>query len=690
MQVHSSAAVFGEDRTGPSPPNPSPPNPSPPGTVTRRLPGRIPLTPAAAILLAISLGLCGGYLDAGLTLLAKYCWHRDGYFRNARDFPWTLPVGHAVLLLVPGLVLAALSCSSRGRISLRAGVWLLASLAVWGALLRSPVYSACSLLLAVGLGRLIGYAAVACGIYARRLRYVTMALLALLAVTAALTSGWEAVREHRAVARLPRPPAGARNVLFIVWDTVRAYSLSAYGYHRDTTPNLRRWAQKGVKYERVLAPAPWTYPSHSCFFTGKWPYQLNTQWKFTLDSPDPTLAEYLTSRGYQTAGFAANTNCCTYETGLARGFAHFEDFPLSPRALLSRTVPGKWILEKVLTLGARFDPSLGAFYDKKWATLQSRGAGEINDEFLDWMGRRRPDRPFFAFLNYFDAHEPFVPPSAFDHQFGIPPRTQQEYQFLFDYVGCLKDFQRPRDMRMAVDCYEDCIAFLDAQLGRLLDRLQAQGLLENTDVIITSDHGEAFGDHGIFGHSYTTDLDEIGIPLVILSPGAPAGKEVKTAVSLRDLPATVLDLHGLSAGSPFPGRSLTAYWNSAGASRTRPEMTTPAFSEQADSSALEGHPESGIGFGLFQMSLVAEGQHYMRNGLGAERLFDLTADPFEIENLTQRPDAGQRVAVFRKRLLDFLDDNPASAEVEKAYLKRFREALEADVKSPQPAIAASR
>ena len=93
--------------------------------------------------------------------------------------------------------------------------------------------------------------------------------------------------------------------------------------------------------------------------------------------------------------------------------------------------------------------------------------------------------------------------------------------------------------------------------------LQGQGLLENTDVIITSDHGEGFGDHGIMGHAYTATLEEIGVPLVILSPAAPAGRVVDSPVSLRDLPATVVDLLGLSAASPFPGRSLAAYWKLA-------------------------------------------------------------------------------------------------------------------------------
>ena len=191
--------------------------------------------------------------------------------------------------------------------------------------------------------------------------------------------------------------------------------------------------------------------------------------------------------------------------------------------------------------------------------------------FFDWLSRRRSDRPFFAFLNYFDAHDPFVPPAGFEHRFGIPPRTRQDYQFLFDYVLLIKGSQRKRDLTMACDCYSDCISFLDEQLDHLLSQLQGQGLLGNTTVIITSDHGEGFGDHGFFGHAYGVTLDEIGVPLVILSPLAPAGKEVNTPVSLRDLPATVVELLGLESGSPFPGRSLAAHWRPAGSSRPPPK-----------------------------------------------------------------------------------------------------------------------
>jgi Sulfatase len=387
---------------------------SPPKRAARRPPSRIPLSPTTAVLLAISFGLCAGYLDLLFMLFRKFCWDQEGFVRSGRDFLWTVPVAHVVLLLIPGAAIAALGWLRPRFVSMRAAAWLFAVLAIWAALLRLPLYGACTLLLAAGLGRPISAAVASRAWHPRTVRCTLAGLLGVLGVLAALSSGRQAIREHLAVAGLPPAPPGARNVVLIVWDTVRAYSLSAYGYSRNTTPNLARCAREGVLYNLAVAPAPWTYPSHSCFFTGQWPFKLNSQWKFLLDAPDPTLAEYLASRGYQTAGFAANTAWCNNETGLARGFTHFEDFSLTPRSLLDRTVPGKWILMHFLYRGN--------YHYMKWIDLRSRGARGINADFLGWLRQRRPDRPFFAFLNYFDAHEPYITPPGHEGRFGIRPR----------------------------------------------------------------------------------------------------------------------------------------------------------------------------------------------------------------------------------------------------------------------------
>ncbi len=139
------------------------------------------------------------------------------------------------------------------------------------------------------------------------------------------------VSGSRPDARLPTAEvdSGSRrfpNVLLITLDTVRAANLSLYGYSRQTTPNLDRFAKRGVVFDKAFATAPWTLPSHASLFTGRWPHELSTDYTVPLDGTHPTLAEYLSRQGYRTAGFVANLGYCSFGTGLARGFEHYEDY----------------------------------------------------------------------------------------------------------------------------------------------------------------------------------------------------------------------------------------------------------------------------------------------------------------------------------------------------------------------------
>lgn len=628
------------------------------------------LTARSVIGLTISIGLAVGYLDVIIIVLKRFFVNPEGYYRIARDFPWSVPVGHLALLAVLGGMITVLG---RGRLPIRWGAWALATLGIWDALLRLPIYAACSLAMAAGLGRLVAEAIVRDLAGARRLRYLPAGMIVALIASAAATTGRERIREAWAVAALPKPPR-ARNTLLVVWDTVRGDHLGAFGYERENTPRLKQFAARGISYASALAPAPWTFPSHSSFFTGQWPYRINAQWKPRLDTPYPTLAEYLSSRGYQTAGFAANTNCCTFESGMQRGFLHYEDYATHPLALFARTVPGAWLAEHGLRL-------VGDRWRAKWAGLASRDASAIDDAFLTWLDRRRTDRPFFAFLNFFDAHDSFIPPPGFEGRFGIRPRTEHDHWVIRDYVGMDKQELNRRDLVMVRDCYDDCIAYLDEQLGRLLDELERRGLLNETDVIITSDHGEAFAEHGTLGHSYSAMLEELRVPLVMITRDTPADRVVFRPVSLCDLPATVVERLGLSKGSPFPGYSLTSTWPTTSAA-TAGVPISPAFSEQANRSArVNGHPEPGPGGAEpgFQMSLVASAHHYLRDGLGREQLFDLRIDPLETSNVADAVEKAPLLRSLRTSLLRILTESQGSAVVEVAYLRDFRRALEAQL-----------
>ena len=112
-------------------------------------------------------------------------------------------------------------------------------------------------------------------------------------------------------------------------DTVRAGNLSLYGYLRPTTPRLEQFAKTGVRFDRAIAAAPWTLPSHAAMFTGRFPHEISADFRAPLDSARLTLAEAMRARGYMTAGFVANTYYCNAENGLGRGFAHYEDYPIS-------------------------------------------------------------------------------------------------------------------------------------------------------------------------------------------------------------------------------------------------------------------------------------------------------------------------------------------------------------------------
>ncbi len=642
-----------------------------------------PLSPLGALSLAAWFGLAAGYLDLGGMFVSKHVLHATVFYQQGRNFPWAVPVAHLTILMMPGLLVAGLNRLRAGLVSVRATAWLFATLAIWGPLLNLPLSGKASLLLAAGSGRLISRAVAGLGPRGRRWGRLSLAGLAgLLVVIAAATTGGRAVAEYRALARLPAPPSGAANVLLIVMDTVRAENLSLYGYSRDTTPQLARRAKRGLRFDWASAPSSWTFPSHCTLFTGRWPYQLNSHRHLVLDTPHPTLAEFLAARGYLTAGFAANTSYCSYESGLDRGFAHYEDFVLSPWTILATTAPGRWFAMNVLMDVLSPDD----FYGRKWLLYRSRDARGINGAFLDWLSRqRRGDRPFFAFLNYMDAHEPFLSPRKHPAKFGVPPESRGEYRMLLNYWDIDKTHISPRDVALNRDGYDNCIAYLDQEIGAMFDELDRRGVLENTLVVVTSDHGEEFGEHGVFNHGYSLYLHETHVPLLILSRAVPPGRAVAEPVSLRDLPATIIDLLGMSTASPFPGGSLAAHWRDPIGAERPPD--TPALSE-ADFLTIALDPRRGRGPTQrgYTMSLMSKGWHYIRDGGGVEGLFDLATDPGESINVLRTSrDFSAPLSGFRQAILRVLTDDPVAPGTEEDYLKRYRRRLQAIVQTRPPA-----
>ncbi len=351
--------------------------------------------------------------------------------------------------------------------------------------------------------------------------------------------------------------ADAPNVLLLILDTVRAESLGMYGRSRPTSPNLEQLAADGVMFDRAVSTSPWTLPSHASLFTGRYPHDVSANWTTPLDDADSTLAEVFGARGWEPVGFTANLIYTVHETGLDRGFIHYEDYRLSwGQALLDSALGWR------LALDSRVRRLLGP------EVLNRKSATGVVDAFLGWSdGRGADPRPFFAFLNLFDAHEPYLPPEPYSELFGTSDvRPLDEISFHPRLgLGYLpnRGTRTPAQHQAELDAYESAITYMDAEIGRLVDALRVRGLLENTVLIVTADHGEQFGEHGLYGHSNSLYPESLWVPLVIRPrSGLTQGVRVPTVVSLRDVPATILELAGVaSRPSPLPGASLARYWN---------------------------------------------------------------------------------------------------------------------------------
>ena len=265
-------------------------------------------------------------------------------------------------------------------------------------------------------------------------------------------------------------------------------------------------------------------------FTGQWPHRLSVDWDRGLDDSFPTLAEFLARHGYATAGFVANTYYCNARYGLDRGFARYEDFHENQTISLFEAV-------RCTSLGKCLLGLMGYSMDFAPAEKNSRKtAATMNQDALHWLAQRPSGRPFFLFLNYYDAHAPFVPPEEASKRFGLCalPRSEQVNMLRRAHelnqekeTSKIAAAERARLQRQAIDIlvdgYDSSIAYLDDQIGRLFDELRRRGLLENTLVIVTSDHGEHIQERGFSGHGLSLYRRELHVPLLVFPPRSDAG-----------------------------------------------------------------------------------------------------------------------------------------------------------------------
>jgi arylsulfatase A-like enzyme len=603
---------------------------------------------------ALWLGLATGPLEVALVLATKPL--RDptpGLFHMNRHILWMIPLFDLLLFLIAGAGLAVLArVRSRFSASRAAFGLLFLSLLCLALAIRS-MHPAAAAVLAAGLA-LRGARRLETTLFGggRFVRWTAAGLAALVVGLFGLTLGREALAELAVNVRLGTAPSRRPNVLLVVMDTVGAGHMSLYGYDRETTPNLARLARRGVRFDEARSTAPWTLPSHASMFTGRWPHELSASFEGPLDGQAPTLAEYLSGQGYVTAGFIANTLYCSAESGLARGFVHYEDHEVSLASLVHSAAFGQRLLEKCAAPARRLVKRLGGSQVSAAGERPQKpykDADRVGSDALGWLDRQ-PARPFFLFLNLYDAHTPYLLPDACGGHFGLAPSGREDYALLNSFWDAGKQKLSPRDLELARDAYDDCIASMDAQLGRFLHELERRNLLRDTLVIVTADHGEQFGEHELYGHAGSLYRPEVHVPLLIVPPGGiDHAQVIPEPVSLRNIPATVADVVGSPGASPFPGSSLAWHWNPGG-SRARAPIEDLVLSEVASPATSNANHGRSPVFRGSMSSIVARGSVYIRNGDGGEELYNLANDPAESRNLVADEAYREVLDALRTRL----------------------------------------
>jgi arylsulfatase A-like enzyme len=578
-----------------------------------------PTAPRAIVLLAAWLGVLTGLLEVSVRAVQKLVF--DQVISLSPHFVWMVPLTHLVIFTVAGLLFALASLKFQRIVRIPVVFFALATLGLYGVMmLETRLYRSAVFVLCAGASfRLTQFVTRSPGFE----RLVRRSLPYLAGVVVFLAGGVFALRnaaERIAVAGLPPPPAGAPNILLIVLDTFRARNLGLYGYARDTSPNLDAFAKRGVVFEDAFATSPWTLPSHGSLFTGRYPHELSANWNTPLDATHPVLAEALAARGYATAGFVGNLLYCDSEDGLNRGFVHYEDYELSP---------------KLVAVSAQLGYFLVGWIFGEHTTDVRNSAASVNARFLTWLSGHE-GRPFFAFLNYFDSHALYLPPPPFEERFG--PKDDVRY------AGLWWRFT-DRQIQALTDAYDGTLAYVDHHFGLLIAALEERKLLDRTIVIITADHGEHLGEHGLMDHGNSLYAAVLHCPLVIVHPGkVPAGRRITGPVTLRDLPATVLDLIGLADPPAFPGRSLARTWEDTDGPDHGPR--SPVLSSvRAGINTPRWFPVTKGDL----VSLVENGYRYIRNGDGSDELYALD-DPLERRNLASSPEDRTALLELRGRV----------------------------------------
>lgn len=372
------------------------------------------------------------------------------------------------------------------------------------------------------------------------------------------------------------PPV--RNVILISIDTLRADHLGAYGYRRDTSPFFDRLAARGVLFERAISQIPGTLPSHMSIFTGLYPVEHGVYPPDSTLSPAiETLPEAFHRAGYRTGGFTAG-GYMNGRYGFDRGFDVFDD-----------TTP-----------------------------TATEDAAHVFGNGLAFVRGLPPGQRFFLFLHTYQVHDPYFPPPGYESRYwtGPVPETFAPTGANLSEVNLGQRRISPEAVRYFEALYDSGIRAADDELRRLFDGLRALGRLKDTLVVITSDHGEEFMEHGRMVHEQIYD-ECLHVPLLVLAPGLQP-RRVPDLVESVDIAPTLYEAADLEPRTRPSGESLLPQMTGTGEGRGEATAEAFAFAGRTIYRAARGR--------LFQLLLFEEPAEAQGRWVTREISFD-TFDP---------------------------------------------------------------
>lgn len=343
------------------------------------------------------------------------------------------------------------------------------------------------------------------------------------------------------------------NIILIVMDTARADTVLK---NRDVMPNFHKFSNEGTLFTSAFSTAPWTLPSHASMFTGQYTSAHGTHAGNKKFDPEvPTLAEQLKNSGYHTVGISNNA-WISGEFGFDRGFDKFRTSMqlveggtdiISIAKEHSRIYEQVRAISKSLIRRGGHRTLINGLYSKFLRGRYDDGARLTNWWITRWLSKHENrEEPFFLFVNYLEPHLEYDPPKKFKYKFKPKGLDRSDMDTVnqdpWRYI-CNQIKMDERDFEALSALYKAELNYLDFRLGRMLKLLKKRGILDETIVIITGDHGENLGEHDLMDHQYCVYDTLLHVPLLIRYPPAfPEGETLDSLVELRDIYPTILDL----------------------------------------------------------------------------------------------------------------------------------------------------